>query len=60
MSEEAAERVAFNFAEASDLAVLGLRAERKGEEGDVDGRRSDLSEMEELPDMERELDKTSG
>lgn len=52
--------MAFNFAEASDLAVLGLRAESKGEEGDVDGRRSDLSEMEELPDMERELDKTSG
>jgi len=53
LSEEAAERVAFIFAEASDLAALGLRAESACE---VDGIVSVGREVAELAETERELE----
>lgn len=56
--EAAAESVALSFAEASDLAVLGLRVASAAEEDEeaADATRSDRSELIELPDTERELD----
>lgn len=55
LSNEAAERVAFILAEASDLAVLGLRELSSEEDGEVDGRRSDLSEAVELAETDRDV-----
>ncbi len=52
LSEEAAESVAFIFAEASDLAALCLRV--KGEAAGVAVRRSVGFELEEPPETERE------
>ncbi|GAC92855.1 vacuolar protein sorting protein [Pseudozyma hubeiensis SY62] len=55
LSNEAAERVAFILAEASDLAVLGLRELSAEEDGEVDARRSDLSEAVELAETHRDV-----
>lgn len=56
--EAAAESVALSFAEASDLAVLGLRVASAAEEDEeaAEATRSDLSELIELPDTEREFE----
>ena len=53
LSEEAAERVAFIFAEASDLAALGLRAVGECE---ADGRVSVAREVASLAETDRELE----